>query len=504
MPTPPPSSRDDTYNDEMQRWMARQSWWYRLRYMRRHRGSRSLAVSLVMLAIKLVPVLVLGLVIYYLMLNRYLGSGADFSRLLEQEAAPALGAANVGVQVAKWKAGVVTVNELKGEGDPQSWIRRFTLTGLRFDQPFSKLFKAEWRPGVIAAQKLDLEIRAGQLGPEESAQVASAQEAAAARARQDLEEKNLDPGPYTGRYGVKLEGQAFAAERLLVRDANIRWGGNPESAGSLLGTSLEAARDGQSWMVRLTGGDLSHGWLRGTRLQELIARIGPDGVAIEKLAFRIPPPPGTQADDGLGSMVGVVTYGVQPQMEIRMKLQRVDLAQLLPEDLSHLFTGRASGEILMKGSTNRDGGMTTQGALEFSKGFSFGARAPETLPLLEVLGGEIAEIPLRYFDTAEGGVRYTLGGGKFKVDGVNLVSGDGDRVEGAFAMDLATRGISGVFRIGVRETLLASRDALRERYFREQSGGLRWLTVPVEGPLLGATSEIAEGIREVNQAANEP
>ena len=496
MSASPPDRRHDPDTEEMDLWMARQSFWYRLRYLRRHPEARPLGIGLFFLMIKLVPLLLVGCFGYYMLLHRYLSGGA-FAAHVGQEAGKALGSANMVATMAKWRAGNVTINELKGEGLPDKWFRDVTLTGVRFDLPVSRLFERAWAPQSVMVQKLELDVRAGLLGTDEQARLAKEQKVRADDRRRALEEKKQDPGPYHGRWGINPDGPGFTVGHVLAREAVVRWGGGEDSAGSVAGAMLEANRGEDGWQLRMTDGTLSFGWLRNARLGEFVGQVRQGVLTIERASFTIPAPAGTQLVEGVGTMAGRVVFGDQPQVEILCQVDHLDVTHLLPDDCAGLFAGQVKGELRITGSTNREGGMLTQGAFEFYKGFTFGTKAAGIIPLLEVLGGEVADIPLRYLEAQTGGVRFAFGAGQLKVDGMSWAADNGERIEGQFTYGLAAKAIEGVFRVGIREASLRNHPLLLERYFREQGGGLCWLTIPLEGPAKGATGVMAEGMRAV-------
>lgn len=479
----PPSS-SDTYNEEMKRWMAKQSIWWRLRYLQRHPEARPLPLSLLMLALKLVPVVLIGGFVYYVLLQRYLTSG-DFASLVRTQSAVALNAEEVKLTATRWKAGKVSMNTLEGRGRPDNWVRRFSLTGIGIPVKLQSLFTEAWTPGEVSVQSMEVELRAGMLGGTELERVLAGEAAGGGKRGTD------------GKWGVKCDGAMFRTNRLICRDTYLSWGGAEESAGFVRGAVLDARRVDDGWVVTLTGGELEQGWLRGAQVDEIVLSLGDGRIRLDRCDFTLPAPEGTTGADGRGSMAGVVTVKREPEMDLAIDLRNTDITLLLPEKLRGLFAGRVTGECSIEGSTNRRGSVRTTGAFELHKEFAFGFRSAEIIPLLEVLGGEVADIPVRYFICREGGVRFALGGDKLQVDGLTWLTPEGERLEGQFSYAVEEEMIDGVFRVGVKEERLAERPELGERFFSDEGGGLRWLTVPVEDKLRGATEDLANQMRAV-------
>ena len=496
MPDSNPDRRDETYNEEMVRWLARQSFWYRLTHLRRHPEARPIGVSLLFLALILIPVLLVGVLGYYVLLQRYL-SGVSFGNLVAQEAGKSLETTNMEGSASRWKAGTVTINELKGEGLPGSWVRKATLTGVRFPLHMSELFRKEWTPPSVSMQRLDLEIRSGLLNPEEAGKLAKQQAAQIERKRQSLVDQKLDPGPYIGKLWIGPEGSLFATNHVLVRDANVRWECGQDISASVVGTTLEADRSDSGWRIHLVDGMLSFGWIHQARLGELNARVVKGVLTIEKASFFIPPLPGTRASEGIGSLSGKIVYGVQPQIDIVCKIENIDVNRLISSDYAGFFSGNLKGEMRVMGSLNQAGTLSTQGALDIEKGFSFGTKAPAFFPLVEVLGGELADVPLRYLEAASGAIRFSLAGNKLKMDSVVFVTADGERIEGQFNCETGAGTLTGVMKLGLKPSTLAEHPLLQEKYFNESIGDLRWMTVPLDGPIKGLAGGFAEGMRTV-------
>lgn len=496
MSDPAPRQRkQETYTEEMQRWMARQSVWWRLRHFKRHPDARPVLLSLLVVLGWMLPVAAVSAFGFYVLIHRYTGSG-DFSRLLEQESGKYFGIVNTTSTGGQWKAGAVTLTGLKGEGRPDGFLRTVKAGAIRFETSFRSLFDKDWSPDNVLVQGLEIEFRGGLLGPEEAKTLADEQEKAAAQLRAKTIEDGGEPGPYDGSWGIHPKAEAFTVRRFQARNSTIRWGMSARSSGILSGTSIEGqTQETGDWKLRCTGGKLTLGWLRDLEVEEIILTANRQAITVNRLEFRFPPPEGQPAGKGRGSITGSIAISATPTVDLAVAFQDVEINRLVPPDYQRLFAGSVRGKASLRGLASDENGLASEVTMEFLPGFGFGAGSPEVFPVLEVLGGEAVDLPVRYFESARGGISFVLENRKIRCQGANIESADGERVEGTFQYDLDARSISGVFRLGMKPGALTEHPRVQEKFFREETAGLRWLTLPMEGPLTTSTVSTADGLR---------
>lgn len=493
-PSPRPR-KQDTYTDEMHRWMSRQSVWWRLKQFRRHPDARPVLISLLVLMGWLLPIAALSGFGFYVIVHRYTGSG-KFGALLEQESGEFFGLANTTSTGGQWKAGAITITGLKGQGKPEGFLREFKAAAIRFESSFQGLFDKEWAPDNILIQGMEVELRGGLLGPEEAKTLAKEQEKVANIKREKILKDGGNPGPYEGSWGIHPTARNFTVRRFQARASTVRWGASARSEGVLFDSTIEGqALDSGEWSLRCHGGKLSIGWLKDLDLDEAILVAGPESIKLVRVAFLFPPPEGQPVDKGQGSITGSIGISATPTVDLTANFQDVEINRLLPPVYQRLFTGDVKGKATLRGLASDANGLSSQVTLEFQPGFGFGVGSPEVFQVLEVLGGEAVSIPVRYFETARGGMTFNMADRKIRCQGANLETGDGERIEGTFNFDLETRSISGAFRLGLKPAGLNDHPRIQEKYFPEEAAGLRWMTLPMEGPLSGSTLSIADGLR---------
>ena len=493
-PAPRPK-KQETYTEEMQRWMSRQSVWWRLKHFRRHPDARPVFVSLLVLVGWLLPIAAVAAFGFYVVIHRYTGS-QKFGQLLEQEAGEYFGLRNTTSTGGQWKAGAVTLTGLKGEGKPEGFLRSFKASAIRFESSFQNLFSERWSPANVLIQGLEIEFRGGLLGAEEARSLAAEQEKAAMARREKIEKEDGDPGPYEGRWGINPLAGNFTIQRFQARNSSIRWGISARSEGSLTGCGIEGQKlDSGDWKFVCKGGKLSVGWLRALDLDEAVLIAGREAVRLDRATFRFPTPEGQAPDKGHGTITGVVGVSSTPTVDLTVNFQDVEINRMVPPEYQRIFAGNVKGKAAMRGLASDPNGLASQFSIEFLPGFGFGVGSTEVFPVLEVLGGEVVNLPVRYFEAARGGMTFTSVERKIRCPGANLETSDGERLEGTFDLDLESRSINGAFRIGLKPTSLKEHARIQEKYFREETAGLRWMTLPMEGPLSTSTLSMAEGLR---------
>lgn len=493
-PAPRPK-KQETYTEEMQRWMSRQSVWWRLKHFRRHPDARPVFISLLVLTGWLLPIAAVLAFGFYVVVHRYAGSG-KFGKLLEQEAAEFIGLKNPSSTGGQWKSGAVILTGLKGEGKPDGFLRRFEASAIRFESSFHGLFSKEWSPTNVLIQGLEIEFRGGLLGPNEAKQLAQEQEQAAAERREKILREDGNPGPFTGSWGVEPRAQNMTIRRFQAKNVTIRWGMNPRTEGSLSGASVDGqVLPGGDWKLDCRGGKLSLGWLKSVVLESATLVKGDDSVRVEAATFRFPPPDGQPADKGQGTITGTIGISSTPTIDLTVQFQDVEINRLLPQEYQRIFAGKVKGKASLRGLASDENGLASQVTMEFLPGFGFGAGSTEVFPILEVLGGEAVNLPVRYFETSRGGMTFNLAQRKIRCPGANLETADGERLEGTFDFDLESRAITGAFRLGLKPAALKEHPRVQEKYFLEETAGLRWMTLPMEGPLSTSTIPFTNGLR---------
>ncbi len=487
----PPSPPEQSHADKMSGWVARQSFWYRLRHSLRFTGVRPGYLTALIVLAWIVPLIGVAGFGFYVLVHRFTGS-SDFTRVMEQEVGEYLGLAAPSLSQAHWKAGSVALTDLSGEGIPSSYVRSFKLGSARFQTSFQQLFDDKWEPDLLLLQGMEVELRGGLLEATEAARVAKEQEVKVNARRKKLGQS----GEIKGKYGINPSSETFSVNRFIARGSSIRWGLNERNSGKLTNTIIEGnyVQDG-SWRIKCTGGEFTQGWLDNAIVDELSFAASKDGITITKFDFRLPQGEGKQGQDGVGQGHGTVTLGPKPEVALNLDLQALEVNRLLPEQFQTAFAGKLQGKATIKGSTSDEAGFSSHFDLEFQPGFGFGVGSQQIFPVLEVLGGEAADLPVRYLEATNGGITLDLADKSLKASGVKLETSEGERIEGFFTLDTASNNISGVFRIGLIPNALKDHPRLVEGFFREESAGLRWLTLPMEGSVATSTVSTADGLR---------
>ena len=481
---PSSSSKEQSYTEEMQRWMARQSFWYRITHGRRNPNSRSFLVTLLILAAWLIPISFFSMVGYYVMLSKFLRT-PNFTRLVGNRAALILNVNSPKIFNAHWKSGSLTIDDLQGEGHPSGWVRKLKIGSTRFSLPINKLISKSWSPGNVILQDVDIELRGGLFDAKEAERLAKEQ------ALRDA----ASTAPLAKFPGLNPDANNFSVQRVLARNTTIRWGSADRSEGEIRDTTLEAVNDGNHWTVRCSGGILNQGWLRNLIIKDLEFVTGKDTITVKKFDFILKAAEGKQSKEGTGQGSGTIHIDKTPTVNIDLSIADVEINRLLNQKHQGILAGQVHGTLVFRGSTSAESAISSSGVLELEPGFTFGTRSSEVFPILDVLGGEMVSIPLRYMEAAKGSVRFSTSENFFECASAVLENFNGERLEGQFTQEISSNNVTGSFKVGFKPDTLKEAPDVAAKFFTETDSRLHWLTIPLNGPMVNATAKQAEAIR---------
>ena len=128
------------------------------------------------------------------------------------------------------------------------------------------------------------------------------------------------------------------------------------------------------------------------------------------------------------------------------------------------------------------------------------AGALRALPILNTLAVVTGRGRFRDLELNSGSHRVQYGDGTLEVQSFDLQSGNDVHIRGRFTFGLGQFG--GMARLGISKDFAQRIPAeVREKLFREESDGLLWIDIPLEGPAETLTKEPSNKLAEVYQRA---
>jgi len=483
-----PTENKPDFNEEMRRWMAKQSFWNRMLHSRGGVAPRFWKI--------LIPALALAALVVFITYARTLSylAGPDFKALAENEAAKAMGFDFFSSLTGKWENGELAFLNASGDGLPESWIRGAKAGAVKMDVPFMNLIRGEWGAPALILEDPEIELRSGLLN-EEAAELLRQQQSERAKKRHG------SGGEGSRFFGIGVDAEALRVSRIHARGAAFLWGGDSAAGGELRNTRFQAARDGDIWTIDFEGGVLSIGWLKQIEVDRFTVRIQGDKIAIEEGSGRFL---GARTNIGEPDVHGVVGFSGEvriessnPFAELKWTISETRISRLLREPYASIFSGSLSGEITMNGNINDAGGLTSRGNMRFDDPFSLASRALDRVGVLLFVQAEMPDLNIPHIPAREGGFNFVFDNRSLKIENLDWRSAEGPRMEAAFQYDVSFESFDGVWMVGFPPQRLDRRPVLEEKVFTESRGGLLWMRIPLQGPLDRFTDGAISALRVV-------
>lgn len=394
------------FNDRLAQWVARQGFWFQLRYSMAGGGATVLMYHVMRMLLKLSIffVILAALAITYLVKRT---DQQAFDTQLKNQIAGWFGAEGGKMRSFDRIQNKATIRYLALEGGPRCFFDRCEATGITFRMGLLDGIVGTWNANQISVDRLSLNVKAGAETEEEA-------DALAAAVTKRLE---------------SLQFQAFEC-----KNTRISWGYSARTMGQIEQSRLSALRDDQGWLLRFRGGTLSQNWLRNLEIVELVIRLDGDKLVVEKGEFTV-----AQETDVInaGSNQGrvylqsvMVKGGLRPKFSGSIALENVPLTPLIQSNYQAFIEGRISGQLDIGGSTNTTEGVTLSGRIKLNEGDGIYLR--NRVPLLSSLSVLSPSGSYRKVDLTQGSFRIATGSGKMTVDDLKLLAVGQMEVKGSF------------------------------------------------------------------------
>ena len=394
------------FNDRLAQWVAKQGFWFQLRYSMAGGGATVLMYHVMRMLLKLSIffVILAALAITYLVKRT---DQQAFDTQLKNQIAGWFGAEGGKMRSFDRIQNKATIRYLALEGGPRCFFDRCEATGITFRMGLLDGIVGTWNANQISVDRLSLSVKAG--------------------AETEAEAKSLAEA-----VTKKLESLQFQA--LECKSAHISWGYSARTMGQIDQSRLTALRDDQGWLLRFKGGTLSQNWLRNLEIVELTIRLDGGKLVVEKGEFTVSQDTDTINSGGSQGRVYLqsvmVKGGLRPKFSGSIALENVPLAPLLQPNYQTFVEGRISGQLDIGGSTNTTEGVTLTGRIQLNEGDGIYLR--NRVPLLSSLSILSPSGSYRKVDLTQGSFRIATGSGKMIVDDIKLLAVSQMEVKGSF------------------------------------------------------------------------
>lgn len=347
----------NVFNDRLAQWVAKQGFWFQMRYSMAGGGTSVLMYHVLRLLLKvLIFALILGAIALFFLIKRT--DQASFKTDLRNQIVSGLDAEWGVMRNFSRSQNRAMIRHLVISGGADSYLDQVEATGVRFRMGLLDGFNGRWKPNAITVERMALRVKAGAETAEDAAKLGNSLT------------KSFDKVQF---------------QNLESSLTSISWGYSERTRGSITGSKLLAMREGKGWRLQFTGGVFEQNWLRNMQIKELVLVCNDQGLVVEKGEFEV-----KLLSGGSDTKAGKVSFrqvkiagGPRPEFSGSVRLENVPLEPLLQESYHSFVDGRLSGELKLYGSTNSPDGVSMTGRLSLNEGDSLSLRS--RLPLLNSL-----------------------------------------------------------------------------------------------------------------------
>jgi len=388
----PVTDDNSSFDERLGQWISSQGFWFQLRYGSGRSGVRGLFSRLlhIMARLGVVVLLALGVAVVFLIKRTETQS---FQDALPDAAAKALTAESVEIKGFQREGGRVYIHRLTAEGGQASFFYNLEAREIRYDMGLLDGLVGTWDAGPVTMRVARIEVKAGAESEEEASAVADT------------------------LFG---EHDWFEFPMIEVLHATVLWGYSARTSGMITDSHMIAQRDGDGWQLTFRGGKFSQNWLKRLEINEMIVKIVPGAMRIEKAEFR--------RGDGQVNLKCFVKGGTNPELEGDLKFERLPMNAILPREARVFVDGTISGDGKISGSTNSQNGVGFDCRVLLGVDDQLVLR--DRVPLLEALS--VVDIYNSYRKVAflKGGFHMVTGAGRLSLDNVDLEAPDLMRLRG--------------------------------------------------------------------------
>jgi len=371
------------FNEQMNEWVSRQGLWFQLRHAA---DGQTIRARMARVGLRLFIALILFLLVFWIYLEKRVES-KDFKDVIQASVEKSLKGTDCKLGKIRKERDFVSITSLEIKGTDDSFFHSLKAHRMRFKMELSDGLIGKWEAGGVSVNKLDLLVKAG----------------------------DSDNAGAAASYSALFDQHGgFTYDWIEVDSTDIRWGYSKNNRGSISGSHLTAAREGDSWRLEFKGGKFSQNWLKNLDIGKLVVICDNEGVHIKEGALH----------SGAGEIVFTLNIGSggQPQAAGTVTVKSMPMKTLLPTRYHDWIEGTVSGKGTITGSTNSQEGIVMDLNLTLGDGDVMVLR--DTLPLLSALSVVDLYNSYRKISFTEGECHIRTGGDLLKVDQINLQAGD--------------------------------------------------------------------------------
>lgn len=250
------------FNDRLAQWVARQGFWFQMRYSMAGGGASVLMYHFLRLFLRLVIFLAVVTVVVFFWLSRRTDQ-VSFQVQLRDRIISAFDCTSGKMRSFNRSQNKASIRYLSLVGGPGSYIDSCEAAGITFRMGLMDGLVGTWNANQISVDRMSISVKAGAETPEEAEAIG----------------RSLNK---------RFESLSFQA--LECKNTRISWGYSARTMGSIAQSQMSLIRTDEGWRLRFTGGTFSQNWLRNLQIKELVLVCTEEAVIVEKGEFLCPIP----------------------------------------------------------------------------------------------------------------------------------------------------------------------------------------------------------------------
>lgn len=405
------SESTQLFNDRLAQWVAKQGFWFQIRYSMAGGGSSVLAFHVLRIALRLLIFFaVIGVALFAYLVKRT--EKPTFKADLRDKIVAGLDGKSGVMRTFTRTQNKASIRHFTLEGGPNSFIDTCEAAGINFRMGLLDGITGTWNANQIQIDRLSLNVKAGAETPEEAATL--------------------------GR-SISKTYPTLSFQTIEAKNTRISWGYSARTMGSISKSHMLALREDNNWRLKFESGVFEQNWLRNLKIVELVMLVNDQGVVVEKGEFTVGEPVirrvGIEEQSSIGkiSFQNVkITGGPRPEFSGSIILENVPLAPLLQDSYGAYLEGSVSGELKLSGSSNSTEGFCTSGRLTLNENDSLSMR--NRLHLLNSLSILSPSGSYRKVAFTDGFFNLKTSGGSLTLSDINLTAPDQMDLTGAFTV----------------------------------------------------------------------
>ena len=394
------------FNERLAQWVAKQGFWFQLRYSMAGGGKEILVFhALRLLSRVTIFALVATIIIFYLLVKRT--DSVAFKTEFKDQLVEAFECKSGKMQSFDRNQNRATIRYLSLNGGPKSFIEYCEATGIAFRMGLLDGIVGKWDASLITVDRMSLHVKAGAESPEEAS---------------DLQQALAKRYP-------SLDFQALESLNTM-----ISWGYSLRTMGSISQSRMTVLREDDGWRLRFRGGQFQQNWLKNLEIDELILKCTDSAIIVDKGIFTVR---NLEKDlnqtevDGKVTFEGVtITGGLRPSYSGTVIFDRVPLHSVLQDSYHNYMEGTISGRFRIQGSTNSPDGIVMNGRVVLVDGDEIVLR--NKLPILNSLSILNPAGTFRKTSFTKGSFQIKTIGGSLQVTDINLTAPEQMELQGGF------------------------------------------------------------------------